>query len=583
MNRKYNKWLFGGALGLLTVFGFSSCTDDHYDINNATTAKGTLWENMLATQKCDSFAMILSKTIVDKKDYGTPATLTYEQLLKSNKVMTVWAPKDGTYNAAKWLNMLSDASNKKANEQVEQQFVANHIAYFNYNGSYPVSQRILLANDKYATYDAGGKTFMDVPISSDYTNVPSTNGTLHLIESQSPFLPNLREVLQLYPSLSKIYEYMESRDTVVFSESASTPGTTVEGKVHYVDSVFYKYNKVYPSIAENEDSLCAAIIPSNQAWEEAIAKISPYYNYKSRYAYHLAEDGKYSLDTIKADSVKEAMTINAIVNNMFYSLHEQPSFDVENASVSTVGDFFRSCDSLMSVNYYSNTDRYHQHAPECWELAEGKDPIEVSNGYAFITDHFNFTPSKAWQYDVEVEAEDSWYIDTNSNFTKNTSTINPTGITQTVSEGTVNPNVIGKVSGSKFREVSPRTNNAKLWISYNLPSILSGTYDIYVVMLPENITDSLLTKVRSTKFKARITPEMNDYAVAQNQVTSEDFITTPGAIDTILLFENYKFPYAYAGLPNAKPCITLMGNHQSAINQCSTLRIDKFILKAKDE
>ena len=76
---------------------------------------------------------------------------------------------------------------------------------------------------------------------------------------------------------------------------------------------------------------------------------------------------------------------------------------------------------------------------------------------------------------------------------------------------------------------------------------------------------------------------MNDYAVAQNQVTSSDFITTPGAIDTILLFENYKFPYAYAGLPNAKPCITLMGNHQSAINQCSTLRIDKFILKAKDE
>ena len=583
MNRKYNKWLFEGMLGFLAIFGISSCTDDHYDINNSTTASGTLWDNLLATQKCDSFAMILSKTIVDKKEYGTPATLTYENLLKSSKVLTVWAPKDGTYNAAKWLEMLDDASNTKANEQVEQQFVANHIAYFNYNGSYPESQRILLANDKYATYDAAQKTFMDVPLSSDFTNVSAINGTLHLIESKATFMPNLREVLQLYPSLSSIYEYMESKDTVVFDENSSIAGTTINGEVHYVDSVFNKYNKVYPSIAENEDSLCAAIIPSNQAWEEALAKISQFYNYKSNYGYCLSEDGKYSLDTIKADSVREAKTVQAIINNMFYSLHEQPSFNVENASVSTVGNFFRTCDSLMSTSYYSNSNRYHQYAPECWELAEGKDPIELSNGYAFITDHFNFKANKAWQYDIEVEAEDSWYICTNSNWTKNTSSINPTGISQTVSEATVNPNVVGKVSSNKFREVSPKTNAAKLWITYNLPNVLSGTYDIYVVLLPENITDSLLTKVRPNKFKARITPELTEYGVAKDTKESATFTTTAGAIDTVLLFENYKFPYAYAGLDNAKPFITLIDAHTSSSTQCGTFRIDKFILKAKEE
>ena len=96
MNRNFNKWLSKGLLALLAVCGFTSCTDDHFDIDTTTTAQGSLWDKMVATGKCNDFAKILSKTIVDRKDYGTPATLTYEDLLKSNKVMTIWAPEDGT-------------------------------------------------------------------------------------------------------------------------------------------------------------------------------------------------------------------------------------------------------------------------------------------------------------------------------------------------------------------------------------------------------------------------------------------------------------------------------------------------------
>ena len=144
MNKKYNKWLFGGLLGFLAIFSISSCSDDHFDVGTMTEAKGTLWDNIIATQKCDSFALILQKTLVNKKDYGIPATLTYEELLKSNRVLTVWAPSDGTYNAQKWLDLLEAGDNEK----VEQQFVANHIAYFNYNGSFPEVQQVLMANKK---------------------------------------------------------------------------------------------------------------------------------------------------------------------------------------------------------------------------------------------------------------------------------------------------------------------------------------------------------------------------------------------------------------------------------------------------
>ena len=98
MNSKYIKWLTGGLLGLIAVFSLGSCSDDHYDLNS-TNATGSLYDNLAAVEDCDSFLMILNKSIVNKKSYGTPAALTYGELLKGTKALTVWAPKNGTYNA----------------------------------------------------------------------------------------------------------------------------------------------------------------------------------------------------------------------------------------------------------------------------------------------------------------------------------------------------------------------------------------------------------------------------------------------------------------------------------------------------
>ena len=588
MNRKYDNLLVGCICGLLLFTCIVACSDDHFDLKQGVGQNPTssLWENILATQKCDSFALILQRTLVKKRDYGTPVTLTYDKLLKSSKIMTVWAPQDGTYNAQYWLDQLD----KGKNELVEREFVANHIAYFNYNGSYPVVKRIMLANEKFATYDDSTtvNTFNDVPIVEEYKNVPSTNGTLHVLNGVSAFTSNLRELIEKYDELSSLYEYIESRDTVIFLESSSVPGTTINGEIHYVDSVFYEYNKMLPRIAENEDSLCAAIFPSNAAWDEALERISKSYNYKNRYGYkENTSEALANMDTIKADSVKDARTKLAIFNNMFYSHYEQPSFDVKNASLETVGDFFRTCDSLQSTTYYSTTDLYHQHAPECRNLAEGKNPVyKASNGYAFITDNFNFKAKDAWQYDIIIDGESSWYV--NRPETDYVNEANPTGQTMRITEGTRNPAILGTVRGEAYRSFMASSVQAATKVTYNIPDVCSGTYDIYVVLLPESMLDSLNTDGKYNSFTATVSYDFSEKGIATGTYTSPTtFVNDPTKVDTILLFENFQFPYAYYGLPVAKPYVTLTSERLNTPAKrrimTNTFNIDCFILKSKDE
>jgi len=580
MKNIHNKWLKGGLLGLFAILGMASCSDDHFDLNT-TNASGTLWQNLVATNQVDSFTMILEKTIVNKKSYGVPATISYKDLLNSSRVFTVWAPKDGTYNAAHWLKLLAAGDN----ETVEKQFVRNHIANYNYNGAYATSEKLRLFNKKYAVYDVSNNTFKGVSISSDaqYKNIASTNGTVHILNGLAPYLPSLRESLEDNANVSDINKYIMDKDTLMFIKEYSTPGSTVNGEVQYVDSYFVEGNKILPSIAMNEDSLSAAIFPSNTAWSEAISKISPFFNYKQKYSYYDADASKYRIDSIKPDSFQELYTKRVIFNNMFYSLREQPAFNLETATPESVQQFFNTSDSLVSTEYYfSNYDR-HQHKPYCNTLTEGKLPTVSSNGYSFITDHFNFVANKTWQYDILVEGEYSWLF--NAEKSKYLNTSYPAGVYHYVSDGNRNDSVKGKVHGYAYQEFQGTNASAKPVVSFNLPDVLSGTYDIYVVIVPENMVDKSNTSPKKNKFSATLEYDYDTNGKASSITSDGTFESDPTRVDTILLFENFKFPYCYANLANSYPVLSLTTVRSVADYKTVTpyLNIDCFILKGKDE
>lgn len=598
MNIKYSKWFACGVLGLMIAFGLGSCSDDHYDINS-TNASGTLYENLVATHECDSFVMILNKSYVNMKSYGTSSGLTYGQLLQGTKALTVWAPKDGSYNAQQWLNMLDSAAlllqsgNRveaaEMYQTVEKRFSQNHLSYFNYTGSYPETKHITLANGKYATYDVTANTISGVEITSDAAtrNVASINGTLHVLDSYLPYSYDLREIIEVTPELSNMYAYVQTMDTLEFDERSSTAGAVVNGEVQYVDSVFNERNKVLPNISSNADSLSAAIYLTNNAWNTAIEKIKTFYHFKPVYAYKDENQNLYA-DSINADSLQTATAIKQLFDNTYYSLYEQPGFNVDGASVATVKNFFETADSLSSTENYSNY-RHHMHAPYCQQISDHQTPIEASNGYAFIVDNFNFVANKAWQYDLTYEQEGGNNV--NTQYSRSLSTSSPRGVNHTVTAANRNDSVIGVVSGSGYQEFVPSSSAANPQVSFNLANVLSGHYDIYVVIVPENMTDVYNTSPKANKFTATLT---YDYDESGNQLTEASTLGTEanGAfrsdvskVDTILLFQDYKFETSFSGIRNSQPMLTITSALRLADRRTCTpnLNIDCILLVAKDE
>ncbi|MBQ0088713.1 MAG: hypothetical protein KBT27_05225 [Prevotellaceae bacterium] len=592
------KWLRNGLVAIVTILGFMSCSDDHFDLdNNSAQVKGSLFDNLVATENCNDFINILSKTFVNKKEYGVPATLTYADLLKTEKSYTVWAPKDGSYDAQYWLKLLDSTELSKRNEIVETQFVKNHLTNFNYPGTEPTVSRLLFANNKYGTYDVVNGTIKDVKLVTDeLMNVPASNGTIHVLEGQIPFERNLREFIDVTPELSNMAEYIGSQDTIVFYPESSTPGAVVDGKIRYVDSVFSEYNKFLDRRATNEDSLCVALYPDNNTWDKAIEKISNSYKFKDVYVTYDAGLNTYATDTVDADSLQKLYAIHSLFNNMYYSLYEQKNFDVENATVESVKNFFETSDVLIPAGY-GMVELYHQKAPNCHELTCGKTPIKASNGYAFVIDDYKFKANESWQYREVVEAEASWNI--NKSKCKYISNANPTGQFISVDAANQNPEVTGRVSENAYASFVPTNNASNPVVAINLSKVLSGKYDIKAVIIPENITDPSITAPKKNKFTAAITKDYKldakgkvvETTVKAQQLNAKgklediNFESDVTKVDTITLFEDFEFEYTYLENSTLCPVLILTSNVKLADQKTTSraLNIDCIILEGKDE
>lgn len=578
----------GGFWGVAALFGVTACSDDHFDIQTAgPVGSKTIWQNIEEQPQLDSLAMILSRTVVMKDENDQKSVLTYAELLNQSQSFTVFAPLNGTYNAKQYIDLLNEADNLMASGTeegkaqalalrytVSNQFAGNHIARFNYESNQS-AQDVRMLNSKLCEFNAGDKLFNGVSLSSDEYN--ASNGTMHVLNGQSPFRNNIYDFMENDLRFSDIYAYLSDPliETREFSESQSTQGAMNEnGEMIYVDSVYVTHNEVLDycgALISNEDSLYIAMIPTNEAWKEAIETLKPYLNYADEYGYDTQNrvvNNSYFGQTQtftqeERDSLFEYNAKMMLAQSMFVN---PSTFDgIDTSDSAAVISHALSADSLIATNYviYYNPTPGQQNP-----IFNPAVPTRASNGYIFPLEHFKTDPRYVWMTETEFSPSGSYMFGQNL---ANYSTITLTDANRnTEIEGAEDVDYIVRFEKS-----------GSMSLYFRMPSnLLSGEYKISAVMAPSaillNYAESEEAQDEEIEFDATIETDYNQ--TMGQRVTG--LTVSPEKVDTVVLWENFKFERAYYGLPEEVSSFPVLRLSLSPrYRNCNALNIIQFIIE----
>ncbi len=578
----------GGFWGVAALFGVTACSDDHFDIQTAgPVGSKTIWQNIEEQPQLDSLAMILSRTVVMKDENDQKSVLTYAELLNQSQSFTVFAPLNGTYNAKQYIDLLNEADNLMASGTeegkaqalalrytVSNQFAGNHIARFNYESNQS-AQDVRMLNSKLCEFNAGDKLFNGVSLSSDEYN--ASNGTMHVLNGQSPFRNNIYDFMENDSRFSDIYAYLSDPliETREFSESQSTQGAMNEnGEMIYVDSVYVTHNEVLDycgALISNEDSLYIAMIPTNEAWKEAIETLKPYLNYADEYGYDTQNrvvNNSYFGQTQtftqeERDSLFEYNAKMMLAQSMFVN---PSTFDgIDTSDSAAVISHALSADSLIATNYviYYNPTPGQQNP-----IFNPAVPTRASNGYIFPLEHFKTDPRYVWMTETEFSPSGSYMFGQNL---ANYSTITLTDANRnTEIEGAEDVDYIVRFEKS-----------GSMSLYFRMPSnLLSGEYKISAVMAPSaillNYAESEEAQDEEIEFDATIETDYNQ--TMGQRVTG--LTVSPEKVDTVVLWENFKFERAYYGLPEEVSSFPVLRLSLSPrYRNCNALNIIQFIIE----
>jgi len=462
----------------LTLAACQDSWDDHYGQQPDTTfGNQSLYEAMSKDGELTDFCKVLDATRMFANSKMSPTT--YKELLSSDQVFTVWAPKNGTFDVDSLLNM---CKTQNGDSLVETQFLCNHIARYSHadNGK---SNIITLLNGKYLTMEQH-KVNSLVDIDANKTNLTARNGVLHTISQPIAFSYNMYEKIVNLEKYSQIGNFFKSYHIDRFDESSSLPKGIVDGKTEYIDSVFYTYNYLWAWYGpiQSEDSSYLMIMPSKGIWEKLYAETKPYFDYSY-----------ISKDKNKCDSVSEFYTYDAILQDFLYNANSWKQKSIE--------------DSVVSTNYYKVDPPEIQHhvfykpyQPGGIFNLPGTTTDTCSNGIIYNVNTWPFTKEESFLQPIRVECEEPrkgiWRLvgkESGSNSDLNI-----------VSENSI----ADSISGTGYLSITPSAAQDPYWVEYEIPGLLSCTYDIYLVVLPKSVNPTVdMTKkksLRPNRFYAQI-------------------------------------------------------------------------------
>ncbi len=457
---------------LVAALSLTSCSDDwdnHYD-RSETAATESVLDMVKGNPDLSTFARMIE-------------IAGYSDLLGSSQTFTVFAP---TNEALAGVNL--------ENTDEVKRIVANHIARFNNSTASDAAQGVKMYNGKRFFFDGnnfGGATLDD-------TDNIATNGILHIVSTQIPYVYNLREYFDTHDNTSAIAEFIARFDEKQLDLEASVAiGVDEKGQTVY-DSVLVDYNPLfdrYRGIGDiaDEDSVFTMIIPDNVAWQKAYDRISPYFNV-------------YNADQAVADSIRDVQTSLAIISDLVYRQEvEDPAAFPK--LMSTTGSEIFDVPALFA----------------------GTTRIKASNGWIYTAPRVNYDNTETWNKEIEVEGE--------------TQTGRTPGAGTTINVRSVdsdNP-FADVISEMRYIEVSSTSPSRQPGVTISIPDVLSGQYDIYASFVPANVLDATAVN-DSTRVSFTISYMGANGRNTTSRFTNSDFITRPTEMTLIKVAEGFSFP-----------------------------------------
>lgn len=450
------------AAGMLVA---TSCSDFN-DYNEVTLDKSvsggnqTLWENISQNAQLTDFASLVKRVGFDTE-------------LSNTRYYTVWAPLNGTFNKSEF-DALSDSL-------LLAQFVKSHVAEFGHAASGDLDERVHTLNEKSFVFAGNGEyTYDGKTIDNGNINLPSTNGLLHLLNGAAKFYPNLYEYIFMGQDIDSVRQHFQRYQQTLLDVDASVKGPMVNGVQTYVDSVMVTRNSMLNQLnanLTNEDSSYTFLMPTNKAFASTYDRIRKLYNFIATTAaldvmnFAKAGDTKQVSLTVDPEYMADSLTRRAIFRNLVYSNNDEYNKWVVGDGLFT--DTLRSTTRSKFSNPKDITEKYMVGEPE-----------KVSNGFVRLVDSLAFYP---WEtFNPELSINPNIYL---ANLFPNTAQARPISLPDTLVE---------KMFGERYKRTSNRGSRSFLWIDPGgerakpdfcimLPSVLSTTYNFYVVFLPTTL------------------------------------------------------------------------------------------------
>lgn len=575
MNRIFINTVRAGVIALITSVSLGSCSDtwdDHYESLSGLTYDGSLLGYLQDNPDLSDFLEVVKASGFDKD-------------LASNQVLTVIAPKNGSFDKQYYLNLIQNGRKK----EVIDEFIKNHICRYNISMG-AEEQTVTMMNKKNVKLGTISEGTIEEE-NVDKMNVSCSNGVVHVIDGYLPYQYNIYEFLakdwrdnytpaEPLPALDEngeavevelppyetLYGYLSEMYVDSLDEPRSVSrGVDENGDQIWVDSVVISNNKILRRLDAylyREDSTYITLLPDFDAYNRRFQGIKGLFNFNV----------SYNSDKAVRDSVQRYWA-------HYYSLCDLSYNMGQHQNIHTQDSLFSTAFSRWSWPYNVYYNPYEAEGI----MSSVYETIDCSNGQVCRVHEYPFDVYTNVFKKITLEGESRYYIyeDGENQFTNKTST----------SYNTV-ANAADTISGSGYLHVVPAQSSRQTELTFQLPNTLSGQYDIYIKFLPYQVYAPEDTEHTNLPIRFRCSlyerNANNGAFPAYNRATVDfysnpekkerNFQTDPNCIDSLYI-GTYKFNYCYL---NTTPGVLfkIQSNVTSGVAKQFTkeMLIDKIVL-----